>query len=166
MYWFDLEPAEGLADRWAADAVDRAFDGPSWLRPRFPAGRAVILRLRSTLAADVTVTAVASIGGSRKRLTADVHLPAHRRRSRFGLLHAAVVGLTAIGTEFALGPCPLRRPDRPVRAPLIPLPSRPPVTVPPGRLLLVAGDPVDGAWHDEVAARLSAVRTSETTWIR
>jgi hypothetical protein len=165
-YWFTLEPAGSTLDIWVQDAVDRAFDGPAWLRPRFPAGREVVLHPRTTTAGDVRVTGIARVGGSRKRLTADLHVPAPHRASRFGLLHAAAVALSAIGTEFALGPCPLRDPARGVRAPLAAALARPAPHVPPGRLLLLGGDPADGAWHAEVAARLGATPAGELTWTR
>nr|BFE63055.1 hypothetical protein GCM10020063_075810 [Dactylosporangium thailandense] len=164
-YWFGLEPAEDLTDAWVGDAVDRAFDGPAWLRPRFPGGREVILSPRPSPSGTVAVTSIRRVGGSRKRLTADLHVPGPHRHHRFALLRAAVLGLAAVGAEFGLGPCPLRRPGRGVRAPLIPGTPRPAPEAEPGRLLLVAGDPVDAEWHEAVAARLGATRTSEATWI-
>ncbi|WP_433083857.1 hypothetical protein ACQP1P_05905 [Dactylosporangium sp. CA-052675] len=116
-FWFGLEPAEDLTDAWVGDAVDRAFDGPAWLRPRFPGGREVVLSPRPSPSGTVTVTSIRRVGGSRKRLTADLHVPRAHRHHRFALLRAAVLGLAAVGAELGLGPCPLRRPGRGVRAP-------------------------------------------------
>jgi hypothetical protein len=180
-YWLDIETtgADSLVVGHVQDRVDRAFDGGAWLRQRFGPSRTVELRMVATAAPVPSVGGTGKTGGHRKRLVADVRVPlawfpgtwgvdAGSGLLGFRLMGAVLLGLDAIGAEFGLGPCPLRTPGPRLRREqrldctgddaLEAAVDRLTAVLPPGRLLLVAGDEADEdlPWHRAVAARLDA----------
>ncbi|GAB3870911.1 hypothetical protein ACFPIJ_04985 [Dactylosporangium cerinum] len=185
-YWLDIETtgADSLVVGHVQDRVDRAFDGGKWLRQRFGATRTVELRMVATAAPVASAGGAAKLGGHRRRLVAEVRVPAvwfpgtwavdaGSGLLGFRLMGATLLGLDAIGAEFGLGPCPLRTPGTRLRREqqldcteddaLEAAVDRLTAALPPGRLLLVAGDEADEdrPWHRAVAARLAATPVTD-----
>ncbi len=181
-FWLDIEltGAQSVVAGHVRDRVDRAFDGGAWLRRRFGPSRTVELRLVATAVPVPSAGGAGRLGGHRKRLVAEVLVPAAWFPGGWGvdagsgllgfrLMGAALLGLDAIGAAFGLGPCPLRTPGPRLRREqrldhteddaLEAAVDRLTAALPPGgRLLLIAGDDADEdrPWHRAVAARLEA----------
>jgi len=175
-YWFGFVPVlDEVLFAHVEDRLDRAFDGAAWLRRRFPGGRTAEVRAVVHDAAVVEAGATGVVGGSRKRVFAEVRIPAVWFGPQAGgslgfrLMGAALLGLDAIGAAYDLGPCPLHPPGRKLRRPLLPslaeagkgfepAVGRLVAGLPADRLLLLAGSETaaDRRWQRTVAQRLAA----------